>query len=107
MADDQQTSSKHKLIQNTRSISKASTPNVKKKLSKTVEDLAGHQQGFPEGTVELSEEKSLQKPPADAKALTLANNNTTEENEWTTVNNKRKLDMEVDKAYKLSKERME
>eukprot|EP00957_Ditylum_brightwellii_P007325 556086-Ditylum_brightwellii.AAC.1 len=107
MADDQQTFSKHKSIQSARSISKASTPNVKKKLSKTVEDLAGHQQGFPKGAVELLEEKSLQKPPADAKALTLANNDTMEGNEWTTVNNKGKLDMEVDKANKLSKEGME
>eukprot|EP00957_Ditylum_brightwellii_P084509 6426086-Ditylum_brightwellii.AAC.1 len=94
MADDQQTSGKHKSIQNARSISKASTPNVKKKLSKTMEDLAGHQQGLPKGAVKLLGEKSLQKPPADAKALTLANNDTTEENKWTTVNNKGKLDME-------------
>eukprot|EP00957_Ditylum_brightwellii_P055926 4237668-Ditylum_brightwellii.AAC.1 len=106
MADDQQTPGKHKSIQNVRSITKASTPNVKKKLSKTVEDLAGQQQGFPEGTVELLEEKSLQKPPAGAKALTLANDDTTEENKWTTVNNTRKLAMEVDEAYKQSKEKL-
>eukprot|EP00957_Ditylum_brightwellii_P020261 1529230-Ditylum_brightwellii.AAC.1 len=71
MANDQQTSGEHKMIQNARSISKASTPSVKKTLSKTVEDLAGLQQGFPKGTVKLLEEKSLQKPSTDAKALTL------------------------------------
>eukprot|EP00957_Ditylum_brightwellii_P088355 6730366-Ditylum_brightwellii.AAC.1 len=80
MADEQQTSHKHKSIQNARSITKASTPNVKKKMSKTVEDLDGHQQGFPEGAVKLLKEKSLQKRPVDANALTLANNDTTEEN---------------------------
>eukprot|EP00957_Ditylum_brightwellii_P206298 15347730-Ditylum_brightwellii.AAC.1 len=105
MANDQQTSGKHKMIQNTRSISKASTPSVKKKLSKTVEYLAGLQQGFPKGTVELLEEKSLQKPPANTTALTLADGGTTEEIEWTTVNNTGKLANEIDEAYKQSKEK--
>eukprot|EP00957_Ditylum_brightwellii_P008833 670020-Ditylum_brightwellii.AAC.1 len=100
MADEQQTSSKHKLIQNTRSISKASTHSVRKKLSKTVEDLAGVQQGFPKGVVELSEEKSLQKPTADTKALTQANDGTMEENKWTMVNDLGKLAMGIDKSYK-------
>eukprot|EP00957_Ditylum_brightwellii_P066839 5072596-Ditylum_brightwellii.AAC.1 len=107
MADKQHTSGEHKSIQKGRSTRKASTPQVRKKLSKTVEDLTGHQQGFLKGAVKLLEEKSLQKPPADAKALTLANNDMAEENEWTTVNNKGKLDMEVDEAVQLSKERME
>eukprot|EP00957_Ditylum_brightwellii_P080573 6128883-Ditylum_brightwellii.AAC.1 len=93
MADEEQMSSKHKSIQIARSISKASTPNVRKKLSKTVEELAGHQQGFPEGVVEFLEEKSSQKPPVEAKALILANNDIVEENEWTMVNSKGKLDM--------------
>eukprot|EP00957_Ditylum_brightwellii_P170174 12954288-Ditylum_brightwellii.AAC.1 len=66
MADEQQTSGTYKTTQNMRITSNASTPQVKKKLSKTVEDLAGHRQGFPEGAIELSEGKSLQKPPADA-----------------------------------------
>eukprot|EP00957_Ditylum_brightwellii_P025777 1949838-Ditylum_brightwellii.AAC.1 len=39
--------------------------HTNKKLSKTVEDFAVNQQCFPEGVVELSDEKSLQKPPAD------------------------------------------
>eukprot|EP00957_Ditylum_brightwellii_P080478 6121272-Ditylum_brightwellii.AAC.1 len=84
MADEQQVSVAHKTIQNARSIIKARTPSVQKNLSQTVEDLAGHQQGFPKGAVKLSEEKSLQKPPANAKALTLADGGTTEEIEWTT-----------------------
>eukprot|EP00957_Ditylum_brightwellii_P080961 6158508-Ditylum_brightwellii.AAC.1 len=107
MADKQHTSGAHKLIQNTRTTSKASTPQVRKKMSKTVEDLAGHQQGFPKGTVKLSEEKSLQKPPAKAMALTLANNDMAEENKWTTVNNKGKSDMEVEEAVQLGEERPE
>eukprot|EP00957_Ditylum_brightwellii_P200684 15298487-Ditylum_brightwellii.AAC.1 len=105
MADDQQTSGEHKTIQSVKSISKASAPSVKKKMSKTVEDLAGVQQGFPEGTVELLEETSLQKPPADAKALTLADGGTTKEIKWTTVNSTGKSAMEIDKAHKQSKEK--
>eukprot|EP00957_Ditylum_brightwellii_P150416 11454009-Ditylum_brightwellii.AAC.1 len=107
MADEQRTSGARKLIQNARTTSKTSTPQVRKKLSKTVEDLAGHQQGFPKGAAKLSEEKSLQKPPADPKVLTLANNDMTEEKEWTTVNNKGKSDMEVEEAAQLGKERPE
>eukprot|EP00957_Ditylum_brightwellii_P082487 6271441-Ditylum_brightwellii.AAC.1 len=53
MANEQRASIAHKRIQNARSISKVRTPSVQKKLSKTVEDLAGHQQGFPEGAVKL------------------------------------------------------
>eukprot|EP00957_Ditylum_brightwellii_P131428 10023846-Ditylum_brightwellii.AAC.1 len=87
MANEQQASVAHKTSQNARSISKARTPSVQKKLSQKVEDLAGQQQGFPEGVVKLSEDKSLQKPPTDATALTLADGGSTEKNEWTTVNN--------------------
>eukprot|EP00957_Ditylum_brightwellii_P096726 7366801-Ditylum_brightwellii.AAC.1 len=49
----------HKSSLNTRSIGKARTTSGHKKLSKTVEDLAVQQQGFPKGAVKLSEEKSL------------------------------------------------
>ena len=73
MANKPQSSIAHKSRLNTRGIGKARTTSVNKKLSKTVEDLAVQQQCFPGGTVELSEEKSLQKPPADASTLTLAN----------------------------------
>eukprot|EP00957_Ditylum_brightwellii_P033869 2566708-Ditylum_brightwellii.AAC.1 len=72
MANKQRASVAHKTSQNVRSIGKARTTSVHKELSKTVEDLARHQQGFPKGTEELSEEKSLQKPPADTTVLTLA-----------------------------------
>eukprot|EP00957_Ditylum_brightwellii_P013442 1014788-Ditylum_brightwellii.AAC.2 len=68
MADKQQTSGTHKTTQNARITSNASTTQVNEKLSKIVEDLAGHQQGFPEGAVELLEEIFLQKPPVDAMA---------------------------------------
>eukprot|EP00957_Ditylum_brightwellii_P046558 3532809-Ditylum_brightwellii.AAC.1 len=65
MADEQQTPGTHKMTQNARITSNARGTLAKEKLSKTVEDLAGQQQGFPKGAIELSEEKSLQKPPAD------------------------------------------
>eukprot|EP00957_Ditylum_brightwellii_P085917 6536358-Ditylum_brightwellii.AAC.1 len=83
MADEQQTSGTHKTTQNVRIMSNARTTLDNEKLSKTVEDLAGHQQGSPEGAVKLLEEKSLQKPPADDTALTLANIDMADENKWT------------------------
>eukprot|EP00957_Ditylum_brightwellii_P053125 4028055-Ditylum_brightwellii.AAC.1 len=81
MANEQQASVAHKTIQNARSIGKARTPSVNKKLSQTVEDLTGHQQGFLKDVVKLSEEKSLQKPSADATALTLADGGSTKKNQ--------------------------
>eukprot|EP00957_Ditylum_brightwellii_P171143 13028171-Ditylum_brightwellii.AAC.1 len=66
MADEQRTPGTHKMTQNARVTNNARVTLAKGKLSKTVEDLAVQQQGFPEGAVELLEEKSLQKPPADA-----------------------------------------
>eukprot|EP00957_Ditylum_brightwellii_P198240 15105430-Ditylum_brightwellii.AAC.1 len=66
MADEQQTTGTHKTTQNARITSNARGTPAIEKLSKTVEDLVVEQQGFPEGVVELLEEKSLQKPPADA-----------------------------------------
>eukprot|EP00957_Ditylum_brightwellii_P039915 3022008-Ditylum_brightwellii.AAC.1 len=98
MADEQRTSCTHKITQNTRITSNARITLVNEKLPKTVEDLAGHQQGFPEGAVELLEEKSLQKPPADATVLTLANIDMVDENEWTTMTCKGKKDMEMEEA---------
>eukprot|EP00957_Ditylum_brightwellii_P116047 8853299-Ditylum_brightwellii.AAC.1 len=105
MANEQQASVTHKTIQNTRSIGKTRTPSVNKKLSQTVEDLAGHQQGFPKGVVELSEEKSSQKPPADATALTLADGGSKDKTKWTTVNNMGKSAMEIDEAHQQSKKK--
>eukprot|EP00957_Ditylum_brightwellii_P096937 7382122-Ditylum_brightwellii.AAC.1 len=105
MANEQQASVAHKRIQNARSISKARTPSVNKKLSTTVEDLAGNQQGFPEGVVELSEEKLLQKPFVDAMTLTLADGGSMEETKWTTVNNTSKLAMQIDEAHQQSKKK--
>eukprot|EP00957_Ditylum_brightwellii_P157817 12012177-Ditylum_brightwellii.AAC.1 len=61
-----------------------------------MEDLAVQQQGFHKGTVELSEEKSLQKPPADATKLTLANFGMADDNEWMTMTCKDKSDMEME-----------
>eukprot|EP00957_Ditylum_brightwellii_P103609 7893786-Ditylum_brightwellii.AAC.2 len=78
MAYEQRLSVAHKTSQNTRSIGKSRTTNVHKKLSKTVKDLAGQQQGFPKGVVKLPEEKSLQKPPTDATVLSLADGGPTE-----------------------------
>eukprot|EP00957_Ditylum_brightwellii_P108797 8299349-Ditylum_brightwellii.AAC.1 len=66
MADKQQTTGTHKTMQNARITSNVRGMSTIEKLSKTVEDLAVQQQGFPEGAIELSEEKSLQKPSADA-----------------------------------------
>eukprot|EP00957_Ditylum_brightwellii_P098530 7505805-Ditylum_brightwellii.AAC.1 len=71
---------------------------AKEKLSKTVEDLAVQQQGFPKGTVELLEEKSSQKPPVDATALTLAKFGLTDDNEWMMMTHKGKLDMEMEEV---------
>eukprot|EP00957_Ditylum_brightwellii_P093499 7120328-Ditylum_brightwellii.AAC.1 len=98
MADKQQTPSTHKTTQNVRITNNARVTLVKGKLSKTVEDLAVQQQGFPEGAVELLEEKSLQKPPADATSLTLANFGMTDDNKWTMVTCKGKSDMEMEEA---------
>eukprot|EP00957_Ditylum_brightwellii_P158587 12071406-Ditylum_brightwellii.AAC.1 len=81
MADKQQTPGTHKTTQNTRITNNARGTLAKEKLSKTVEDLGVQQQGFPKGAVELLEEKSLQKPPADATALTLANFGMADDNE--------------------------
>eukprot|EP00957_Ditylum_brightwellii_P108222 8256912-Ditylum_brightwellii.AAC.1 len=66
MANKQRTTSTHKTMQNTRITSNARGTLAIEKLSKTVEDLAVQQQSFPKGVVEFLEEKSLQKPPADA-----------------------------------------
>eukprot|EP00957_Ditylum_brightwellii_P026617 2012631-Ditylum_brightwellii.AAC.1 len=66
MADKQRTTGTHKTTQNVRIMSNARGMLAIEKLSNTVEDLAVQQQGFPKGAVELLEEKSLQKPPADA-----------------------------------------
>eukprot|EP00957_Ditylum_brightwellii_P039082 2954114-Ditylum_brightwellii.AAC.1 len=98
MANEQQASVAHKTSQNTRSIGKARTTSVDKKLSKTVEDFAG---------LKLSEEKSLQKPPVDATALTLADGGSTEKNRWTTVNNTSKTTMEIDDTHQQSKNKQE
>eukprot|EP00957_Ditylum_brightwellii_P105492 8042154-Ditylum_brightwellii.AAC.1 len=59
MADKQRTSGTHKMTQNARITSNTRTTLVNKELSKIVVDLAGHQQGFPEGAVKLLEKKSL------------------------------------------------
>eukprot|EP00957_Ditylum_brightwellii_P063641 4830701-Ditylum_brightwellii.AAC.2 len=107
MANEQQASVAHKTSQNARSIGKSRTIRVHKKLFKTVEDLAGQQQGFPECTVKLLEEKSSQKPPADAMSLTLADGGPTAENKWTTVNNTSKTAMEIDDAHQQSKNKQE
>eukprot|EP00957_Ditylum_brightwellii_P057400 4352272-Ditylum_brightwellii.AAC.1 len=98
MADEQRTPGTHKTTQNARITNNARVTLAKGKLSKTVEDLTVQQQGFPEGTVELLEEKSLQKPSADATALTLANFGLADDNEWTTVPCKGKSDMEMEEA---------
>eukprot|EP00957_Ditylum_brightwellii_P104576 7968702-Ditylum_brightwellii.AAC.1 len=81
MADEQRTTGTHKTMQNSRITSNARGTLAKEKLPKTVEDLAVQQQGFPKGTVELLEEKPLQKPPADATVLTLANFGMADDNE--------------------------
>eukprot|EP00957_Ditylum_brightwellii_P105065 8008012-Ditylum_brightwellii.AAC.1 len=73
MADKQRTPGTHKMTQNARITNNVRGMLAKEKLPKTVEDLAVQQQDFSKGAVELSEEKFLQKPPADATALTLAN----------------------------------
>eukprot|EP00957_Ditylum_brightwellii_P072763 5530359-Ditylum_brightwellii.AAC.1 len=66
MADEQRATGTHKTTQHARITSNARGTPAIEKLSQTVGDLAVQQRGFPEGVVELSEEKSLQKPPADA-----------------------------------------
>eukprot|EP00957_Ditylum_brightwellii_P024527 1851793-Ditylum_brightwellii.AAC.1 len=76
-------------------------------MSKTVEDLAVQQQSFPKGTVKLSEEKSLQKPPADATALTLANIGMADENKWTMVTCKGKSDIEMEEAVQPREQQKE
>eukprot|EP00957_Ditylum_brightwellii_P138833 10582621-Ditylum_brightwellii.AAC.1 len=78
-------SGKHKTIQNGRSICKVSIPSCKKKLSKTVEDLAGLKEGFYKGMVELVDENSLQKPAVVATVSSLADGGIMEEIEQTTV----------------------
>eukprot|EP00957_Ditylum_brightwellii_P120951 9224880-Ditylum_brightwellii.AAC.1 len=98
MADEQQTTGTHKTTQNARIMNNARGTLAKEKLSKTVEDLAVQHQGFPKGAVELSEEKSLQKPPADATALSLANFGMADDNEWMTMTCKGKSDMEMEKV---------
>eukprot|EP00957_Ditylum_brightwellii_P069116 5246987-Ditylum_brightwellii.AAC.1 len=98
MADEQQTTGTHKTTQNARITSNARGTLAKEKLPKTVENLAVQQQGFPEGAVELSEEKSLQKPPADATALTMANFSMADDNKWMTMTRKGKLDTEIEEA---------
>eukprot|EP00957_Ditylum_brightwellii_P034225 2595233-Ditylum_brightwellii.AAC.1 len=90
MADEQQMSGTHKTTQNARISSNVRTTLAKEKLSKIVEDLAVQQQGFPKGAVELLEEKSLQKSPADTTALTLANFGMADDNKWTMVTGKGK-----------------
>eukprot|EP00957_Ditylum_brightwellii_P003482 263546-Ditylum_brightwellii.AAC.1 len=61
----QQTAESHKTTTKGTKASGKHDKHTNKKLSKTVEDFAVNQQSFLEGVVELSEEKSLQKPPAD------------------------------------------
>eukprot|EP00957_Ditylum_brightwellii_P083918 6377941-Ditylum_brightwellii.AAC.1 len=95
------------MTQNARITSNARTTLVNEKLPKTVEDLAVQQQGFPEGAVELSEEKSSQKPPTDATALTLANIGMADENEWMAVNHKGKSDMEMEEAIQPGEQQKE
>eukprot|EP00957_Ditylum_brightwellii_P007428 562220-Ditylum_brightwellii.AAC.1 len=98
MADEQQTPGTHKMTQNTRITNNARGTLAKEKLTKTVEDLDIQQQGFPEGAVEVSEEKSLQKPPADDTALTLAKFGMVDDNEWMMMTCKGKSDMEMEEA---------
>eukprot|EP00957_Ditylum_brightwellii_P028296 2137567-Ditylum_brightwellii.AAC.1 len=86
------------MTQNARITSNARGTPATEKLPKTVEDLAAQQQGFSEGTVELLEKKSLQKPPADNTALTLANYSMADDNEWRTMTHKGKLDTEMEEA---------
>ena len=95
MANKPQFSVAHKSRLNTRGIGKARTSSVNKKLPKTVEDLAVQQQDFPGYTVELLEEKSLQKPPVDDAVLNLADVEQKEIQEWTKVNNTSKNGMEI------------
>eukprot|EP00957_Ditylum_brightwellii_P189980 14463078-Ditylum_brightwellii.AAC.1 len=107
MANELQLAVAHKSRLNTRGIGKAKTTSVNKKLSKTVEDLAVQQQGFPKTTVELSEEKSLQKPHADAAALTQADGGHKETQGWTTVKNTSKNGMDIDDDQQNSKNTQE
>eukprot|EP00957_Ditylum_brightwellii_P123734 9433069-Ditylum_brightwellii.AAC.1 len=61
----QRTAGSHKMTIKGTKESDEHDKQTAKKLSKTVEDFAVHQQSFLEGVVELSEEKSLQKPLVD------------------------------------------
>eukprot|EP00957_Ditylum_brightwellii_P153819 11708002-Ditylum_brightwellii.AAC.1 len=96
MANKLQSSVAHKSRLNTRGTSKPRATSVNKKLSKTMEDLAVQQQGFPGYAVELLEEKSLQKPPADAAVLNLADVEKTETHGWNKANNTSKSGMDID-----------
>eukprot|EP00957_Ditylum_brightwellii_P153334 11669564-Ditylum_brightwellii.AAC.1 len=65
MDGEQRTAVSHKKTTKGTKESYENGTHTRKKLSKTVEDFAVNKQSFPGGVVELSEEKSLQKPPAD------------------------------------------
>eukprot|EP00957_Ditylum_brightwellii_P109300 8337237-Ditylum_brightwellii.AAC.1 len=62
---EQRTAGSHKTMTKGTKVSDKHDKQMTKKLSKTVEDFADYQQSFPDGVVKISEEKSLQKPPAD------------------------------------------
>eukprot|EP00957_Ditylum_brightwellii_P003774 286671-Ditylum_brightwellii.AAC.1 len=62
---EQRTAESQKTTTKGTKVSDKHDKHTNKKLSKTVEDVAVNQQSFSEGVVELSEEKSLQRPPAD------------------------------------------
>ena len=85
----QRTAESHKTTTKGTKASDENGKHTKKKLSKTVEDFAVNQQSFPEGVVELSEEKSSQKPPADTTVLTRQHQQDATDNDWKTVNRNR------------------
>ena len=93
---EQRTVGSHKTTTNGTKASDEHDKQTTKKLSKTVEDFADYQQSFPEGVVELSEEKSLQKPPADTTVLTRQHQTDAMVNNWKTVTRNRSNAMAID-----------
>eukprot|EP00957_Ditylum_brightwellii_P083067 6314441-Ditylum_brightwellii.AAC.1 len=65
MYGEQRTAVWHKTTTKGTKSSDENGTHTRKKFSKTVEDFAVNQQSFRGVVVELSEEKSLQKPPVD------------------------------------------
>eukprot|EP00957_Ditylum_brightwellii_P051531 3907086-Ditylum_brightwellii.AAC.1 len=86
MDGEQRTAESHKTTTKGTKASDENGMHTKKKLSMTVEDFAVNQQSFHEGMVELSEEKSLQKHPADNTVLTWLHQQDATDNNWKKVN---------------------